>query len=632
MSFFNKENLQKLGRAASVLNSGIQAVTAAQQVYQAVNGTGTQNGTTNQQLQPSQREITFVQPNAAEKGDKNKSLFGEFNEEFLKKNISLINQHRPSDGFTPLICAVLRKCLDSVVLLLSNGTTAPSTTGQFILFLLTDQSIFKWSRIYQECVSFAGFCLLFFSSFGLCLLGLSYNKARISFKFLSKNFLFQASVNATDSKGNTALHYADTPLIVKALIIFRADLNIKNKAGADCFSGRKRQEITQILLKAKLWDELKIIENATTTTTSPSLQTKINEHKQQIAVQCQFRKDLEDKKRSLRLLSLDGGGIKGLVLIQILMELEDICGNTENFVTKNFDWIAGTSTGAILALALADGYKPIQCLRLYLRLKDEIFLTRSNPLVPYPDEKIEKFLKENFGENRKMANIKNKKLKVFVTATKADQIPIKMILYRSYDTPLKKPIDPLPQNVNIWKAARCSSAAPTFFSSVNGVMDGGLMANNPGVTLLLEVFKNIDFQALSDKNENPPPDLAFMLSLGTGKSPEVAVPIPEFSPELGLQGIIQTVQSLNNLKSILVEQLSTSDGQVVEIARYMSHTRRVPYFRLTPSLNTDIQLDTVDNTLLIEMLWTTKEYIREKCSTDVLSLLELFSAFNRGNE
>ena len=29
------------------------------------------------------------------------------------------------------------------------------------------------------------------------------------------------------------------------------------------------------------------------------------------------------------------------------------------------------------------------------------------------------------------------------------------------------------------------------------------MANNPGVTLLLEVFKNIDFQALSDKNENP---------------------------------------------------------------------------------------------------------------------------------
>uniref|UniRef100_A0A915N0U5 phospholipase A2 n=1 Tax=Meloidogyne javanica TaxID=6303 RepID=A0A915N0U5_MELJA len=339
MSLFNKENFQKLGRFANAINTGLQAAQAAQQVYQAVNGTGTQNGTTNQQLQPSQREITFVQPNAAENGNKNKSLFGEFNEEFLKKNLSLINQHRDSDGSTPLICAVLRKCLDSVVLLLSNG----------------------------------------------------------------------ASVNATDLKGNTALYYADTPQIVKALIIFRADLNIKNKAGNDCLSGRKRQEITQILLKAKLWDELKIIENATTT--SPSLQTKINEHKQQIAIQCQFRKDLEDKKRSLRLLSLDGGGIKGLVLIQILMELEDICGDTENFVTKNFDWIAGTSTGAILALALADGYKPIQCLRLYLRLKDEIFLTRSNPLVPYPDEKIEKFLKENFGETRKMANIKNKKLK-----------------------------------------------------------------------------------------------------------------------------------------------------------------------------------------------------------------------------
>jgi len=81
MSLFNKENFQKFGRFANALNTGLQAAQAAQQVYQAVNGTGTQNGTTNQQLQPSQREITFVQPNAAEKGDKNKSLFGEFNEE-----------------------------------------------------------------------------------------------------------------------------------------------------------------------------------------------------------------------------------------------------------------------------------------------------------------------------------------------------------------------------------------------------------------------------------------------------------------------------------------------------------------------------------------------------------------------
>ncbi|KAF7636741.1 hypothetical protein Mgra_00003923 [Meloidogyne graminicola] len=339
-------------------------------------------------------------------------------------------------------------------------------------------------------------------------------------------------------------------------------------------------------------------------------------HKQQIALQYQLNKSLEDKKRSLRLLSLDGGGIRGLVLIQILMELEELNeAFNENFVLKNFDWIAGTSTGAILALALANGFSPIKCLRLYLRLKDDIFSR-----WPYSEEKFEEFLKANLGENRKMANI-NKKLKVFVTATKADQIPIKLILFRSYDSPFKESAEFLPQNANIWKAARCSSAAPTYFKSVNGIMDGGLMANNPGVTLLLEVFKHIDIQALSGGNEKIElPELAFMLSLGTGKCPEVPISITDVSLQWGVQGLIQTMTALANLKSILVEQLSTSDGQVVELARYMSHTRRAPYFRFTPELNNDVQLDTVDNNLLVEMLWTTKEYIREKCSIDVVSL------------
>uniref|UniRef100_A0A1I8BJM6 phospholipase A2 n=1 Tax=Meloidogyne hapla TaxID=6305 RepID=A0A1I8BJM6_MELHA len=530
MSFFNNESFKKFGQVVRVVNTGVQAISSAQQLYQAVSSS--QNGTTNQQIRPSQREITFVQPNEAVNENKKKSLFEEFSKEFLKQNISLINKHRSSDGFTPLICAVKRKCLDSVVLLLSNG----------------------------------------------------------------------ANLDDTDLKGNTALHHAvfiQSLPIVKALLVFRADSKIKNKDGVDCLSVETSPEITHFLSKAKKWDEQKIIETPSLT---PSLKTKLDEHKQQIAMHYQLTKSQEDKKRSLRLLSLDGGGIRGLVLIQILMELEEICGNTENFVTKNFDWIAGTSTGAILALALADGYKPIQCLRLYLRLKDDIFCgTR-----PYPDAKIEKFLKENFGENRKMANL-NKKIKVFATATKADQIPIEMMLFRSYDTPLKEPIDPLPKDVNIWKAARCSSAAPMYFSRVDGaIMDGGLMANNPGVTLLLEVFKYIDFQALKGENESPPPDLAFMLSLGTGKNPEIAVSSTEVCLDLGMQGLIQTMQSLANLKSILVEQISTSDGQVVEIARYMSHTRRAPYFRLTPSLNTDIQLDTIDNNLLIEMLWTTK--------------------------
>lgn len=51
-----------------------------------------------------------------------------------------------------------------------------------------------------------------------------------------------------------------------------------------------------------------------------------------------------------RLLCLDGGGIRGLVLITILLHLEEAAGQP---ILDCFDWVSGTSTGGILALALA---------------------------------------------------------------------------------------------------------------------------------------------------------------------------------------------------------------------------------------------------------------------------------------
>lgn len=53
-----------------------------------------------------------------------------------------------------------------------------------------------------------------------------------------------------------------------------------------------------------------------------------------------------------RLLCLDGGGIRGLVLIQLLLAIEKAAGRP---IREIFDWIAGTSTGGILALAIVHG-------------------------------------------------------------------------------------------------------------------------------------------------------------------------------------------------------------------------------------------------------------------------------------
>lgn len=55
------------------------------------------------------------------------------------------------------------------------------------------------------------------------------------------------------------------------------------------------------------------------------------------------------------LLCLDGGGVKGLVIIQLLIAIEKASG----VATKDlFDWVAGTSTGGILALAILHSETP----------------------------------------------------------------------------------------------------------------------------------------------------------------------------------------------------------------------------------------------------------------------------------
>uniref|UniRef100_A0A914ICP8 PNPLA domain-containing protein n=1 Tax=Globodera rostochiensis TaxID=31243 RepID=A0A914ICP8_GLORO len=80
----------------------------------------------------------------------------------------------------------------------------------------------------------------------------------------------------------------------------------------------------------------------------------------------------------------------------------------KSFVERNFDWIAGTSTGAIVALALADKTAHLECLRLYLSLKDEIFGAEAKArLGGYKAENLDLFLQEHFGKFRTMDQLKS---------------------------------------------------------------------------------------------------------------------------------------------------------------------------------------------------------------------------------
>merc|ERR1711915_928056 len=134
--------------------------------------------------------------------------------------------------------------------------------------------------------------------------------------------------------------------------------------------------------------------------------------------------NVEAKKGGAKILSLDGGGIRGLVLLKMLDCLSKF---TNKSITSMFDWITGTSTGGILSLALAVGKSPIECQGLYFKLKDKVFVGKR----PYDVLPMEDFLKHEFSEELMMNQLPSKPM-IAVTATLADRYPADLHLFRNY--------------------------------------------------------------------------------------------------------------------------------------------------------------------------------------------------------
>lgn len=124
-----------------------------------------------------------------------------------------------------------------------------------------------------------------------------------------------------------------------------------------------------------------------------------------------------------RLLCLDGGGIRGIVLIQMLLEIERLA---QSPIQHMFDWVAGTSTGGILALGLGAGKTMQQCLCMYLRMKEQAFIGSR----PYASDNLENLLKDNLGAFSVMTDITHPK--IMVTGVMADRKPVDLHLFRNY--------------------------------------------------------------------------------------------------------------------------------------------------------------------------------------------------------
>lgn len=229
-------------------------------------------------------------------------------------------------------------------------------------------------------------------------------------------------------------------------------------------------------------------------------------------------------------LSIDGGGIRGIIPGQFIVKMEEAFNIK---VAEEFDLFAGTSTGGILTCAylLPNGeasagpkYTSEQVVNLYLENGDKIFdipffhKIRSVGGVldeKYPSDGIEGILNTYFGD----AWLKDLLKPTVITS-------YDIVRRKGHFFKQQKSVENAAHNFKVKDAARATSAAPTYFECAKifnelgggnednefALIDGGVFVNNPALAAYAEgrnILKNDDDSACTAKDMK-------ILSLGTG--------------------------------------------------------------------------------------------------------------------
>jgi len=205
----------------------------------------------------------------------------------------------------------------------------------------------------------------------------------------------------------------------------------------------------------------------------------------------------------MRILSIDGGGIRGILPASILALCEDrFCGGRS--AGSFFDFIAGTSTGGIIALGLSLGMTAREILQIYVDHGSEIFPARATSNIP-----VIQRLRDVLTFVRDLSNYKYDRaaLSRCLTEVFADRQlgeAERRLIIPAFDEYNEVHLFKTPHHPDYrrdWKErmvdiALSTSAAPTFFSTYkNGdrhFADGGVWANNPVMTALVDALACYD--------------------------------------------------------------------------------------------------------------------------------------------
>ncbi|MGQ7287315.1 CBASS cGAMP-activated phospholipase [Vreelandella venusta] len=225
--------------------------------------------------------------------------------------------------------------------------------------------------------------------------------------------------------------------------------------------------------------------------------------------------------RNFRILALDGGGLRGTFTAAVLAKWDDMLrAGGGNDLISHFDLVAGTSTGAILAIGLAMGLKPSEILEFYEEKGPQIF-PKDRKLRHWLKSKhdsatLRGLLTDVYGDKTLEAD---SRCRLVIPTVRAKQGQAEAIV-----TP-HSPDRTAYRDISAVDAALASSAAPTYFDeatfggpiALETFLDGGVWANNPILPALAEAVRYLKI----------PLDRIDVLSIGTLSSES------DFTEQLG---------------------------------------------------------------------------------------------------
>lgn len=193
-----------------------------------------------------------------------------------------------------------------------------------------------------------------------------------------------------------------------------------------------------------------------------------------------------ERKQVYNVLSLDGGGIRGIGTLVILAKLQEAGLN----IHETFDMFIGTSTGGIIAIMLSEGWKPTEILDFYIDNGPVIFQqTFAKKLrsvfglagTKYSKDQLEMISADLLAQKK----LTETKKPVGVTSYNATQK--QQTIISSWDK------EGVSKNFSVQDAVRATSAAPTYFKGKEVAgdiwIDGGVGANDPSTSAYLEAKK-----------------------------------------------------------------------------------------------------------------------------------------------